>query len=68
MPHPIAPVMRRFWWLATQPAALVVQHTAIDAQAQSILDALGIRMTNRVVRVARPAAADTYAWLTRIRM
>src|SRR5262249_8077001 len=37
--------------------ALVVQHTAIDIQAQSILDALGIRMTNRVVRVARPAAA-----------
>jgi hypothetical protein len=37
--------------------ALVVQHTAIDAEAQSILDALGIRMTNRVVRVARPTAA-----------
>ncbi len=37
--------------------ALVVEHTAIDAEAQSILDALGIRMTNRVVRVARPTAA-----------
>ena len=37
--------------------ALVVQHSAIDAEARSILDALGIRMTNRVVRVARPTAA-----------
>jgi hypothetical protein len=39
-----------------QKHALVVQHTAIEAEAP-VLDALGIRVTNRVVKVAQPAAA-----------
>lgn len=37
--------------------ALVVQHTGVDAEIKSILEALGIRLGNRVLRITRAAAA-----------